>query len=698
MAKHPPEKLRNVAILGHSHDGKTSLAEMLLFAAGTTERLGRTDAGNTLLDFEPEEVKRKVTMSAAMASGEWRQHRITLVDTPGFQDFVGEVKGALRAVEGAVVVVSPTPSVAVGTERAWAELAPGHTPRLVVVNKLEKENADFFRALEGLRAGLLPRPVPIQVPIGKEAQFSGVVDLLANRAYRFDASGKAEEVPIPADLQETVETNRGQLMEAAAETDDALLERYLESGSISPEEVAQGIARGVRAGTVAPVLCTSALKNVGAAPLLDAITTLLPSPVEATAPTATDTKSQKEVELKPDAAGPFAALVFKTTADPFVGKITFVKVVSGTMRADVGLFNTTRDVPERAGQIAYPRGKQLEATPEIMAGEIGALTKLQTTATGDTLATREHSLRLPALELPERAYSAAINAKNKGDEDKIFAALNKLLEEDPTLELTREPITKQSILRGMGDVHLDVVVEKLKRKYGVEAALEVPRVPYQETITASARAEKKYKKQSGGAGLYGHCVLEVAPLARGTGYQWEDKIFGGSIPHNFRPSVEKGVREAMEEGVLTGNPLVDIKVSLLDGSTHPVDGKDIAFKLAGAMALRQAALEARPVLLEPVMDVEVLVPEQNMGDVISDLNGRRGRIAGMNPAGDHQQTVQAQVPLAEMYRFPIDLRSVTQGRGSYRMTFSHYQEVPHHAAQPLIAAFQKEKQESGERV
>ncbi len=698
MAKHPLEKLRNVAILGHSHDGKTSVAEMLLFATGVTDRLGRADAGNTLLDFEPEEVKRKVTISSAMASGVWREHRITLVDTPGFQDFVGEVKGALRAVEGALIVVSPTASVAVGTERAWEELTLGHTPRLVVVNKLEKENADFFQAVEGLRAGLQPRPVPIQVPIGKEAQFSGVVDLLENRAYEFDDSGKGQEVPIPADLKDMVDTYRGQLMEAAAETDDALLERYLESGSISPAEVAQGIARGVRAATVAPVVCASALKSVGAGPLLDAIVTLLPSPAEVAALTAVEVKSQKEVELKPDPAGPFAGFVFKTTADPFVGKITFLKVASGSLRADIALHNATRDAAERAGQIAYPRGKQLEPTPEIRAGEIGALTKLQATGTGDTLATREHLLRLKPLELPGRAFAAAISARNKGDEDKIFAALNKLLEEDPTLELTREPITKQSILRGMGDVHLDVVVEKLKRKYGVEAVLEVPRVPYQETITASARAEKKYKKQSGGAGLYGHCVLEVAPLARGTGYQWEDKIFGGSIPHNFRPSVEKGVREAMEEGVLTGNPLVDIKVSLLDGSTHPVDGKDIAFKLAGAMALRQAAVEARPVLLEPIMDVEVLVPEQHMGDVISDLNGRRGRIAGMSPAGDHKQTVQAQVPLAEMYRFPIDLRSVTQGRGSYQMTFSHYQEVPHHAAQPLIAAFQKEKQESGERV
>ncbi len=698
MAKRPTDKLRNVAILGHSHEGKTSLAEMLLYAAGTTERLGRTDTGSTLLDFEPEEAKRRITISSAMATANWRDHRITLIDTPGFLDFVGEVRGALRAADGALLVVSATPTISVGTEKAWEELAAQALPRLVVINKLERENADFFRTLEALRAALQPRPVAIQLPIGQEEAFAGVVDLLAERAYRFDASGRAQEAPIPAELSQAIATHRGLVVEAAAETDDALLERYLEGGTLTPGEVAMGIARGVRAGNVVPVVCASALKNIGAAALLDAVTTLLPSPLDLPPPRATDAKAQSEVPLPPDPAGPFVAFVFKTTADPFVGKITFIRTVSGTLRADVPLFNVTREVAERAGQIAFPKGKQLESTAEVSAGEIGALTKLQATATGDTLATRERALRLPALVLPERAFSAAIRAKAKADEDKIFAALHRLMEEDPTLELTREPITKQTILHGMGDVHLDVVLEKLKRKYGIEATLEVPRVPYQETITTGARAEKKYKKQSGGAGLYGHCVLEVAPLPRGAGYEWADKIFGGAIPHNFRPSVEKGVREAMEQGVLTGNPLVDIKVSLLDGSTHPVDGKDIAFKLAGAMALRQAALEAKPTLLEPVMNVEVTVPEQNMGDVISDLNAKRGRIAGMQAGGDRKQLVQAQVPLAEMYRFPIELRSITQGRGSYRMTFSHYQEVPAHAAQPLIAAFQKEREEAGERV
>jgi elongation factor G len=408
--------------------------------------------------------------------------------------------------------------------------------------------------------------------------------------------------------------------------------------------------------------------------LLDAIVALLPCPINA------------------DASAPAAALVFKTTADPFVGRISYVKVVSGVLNStNHALTNTSKDQPERVGALGFPKGKTLEPATEVVAGDIAGISKLQLTATGETLATREHPVRLPAIEYPTQTYSAAVGAKNKADEEKVNAALVKLVDEDPTLTLVHEPSTKESILNGMGDVHLDVVLEKMKRKYGVEGVLQVPRVPYQETITGTARAEKKYKKQSGGAGMYGHCVIEISPVPRGTGFVWEDKIFGGSIPQNFRPSVEKGVKEAMDQGVLSGNPLVDIKVRLLDGSTHPVDGKDIAFKLAGAMAMRQAVMDARPVLLEPIMDVEVLVPERNMGDVISDLNGNRGKIAGMEPSGEHLEMVKAQVPLSAMYRFPIDLRSITQGRGRYQMKFSHYEEVPAHAAQSVINAYQKSR-------
>lgn len=675
MARLEPEKIRNVALLGHSHEGKTSLAEAMLYAGGGIERLGRPEAGTTTFDFEPEEIKRKISIGTAVAHLTWKDHKVNLLDTPGFQDFVGDVHGALRAAEGALLVVGASTGAVVGTELAWAQLRSTGMPTLVVVNKMDRENADYWKAVGSMRE-FTPRPVAIQAPIGEEAAFRGVIDLLTRKAYGFDSQGKANEIPLPAELAAEVEGRRAPLVEAAAETDDALLEKYLETGELSDAELTGALAKGVAAGTVVPVLCTASAKSIGIGTLLDAIVSLLPSPIQSHC----------------DVAGPPAALVFKTTADPFVGRISYVKVMSGVLSANHhAMTNTSKDQPERLGALGFPKGKVLEPATEVVAGDIAGISKLQLTATGETLSTREHPVRLPAIEFPARSYSAAVGAKNKADEEKVNAALVKLVDEDPTLTLIHEPITKESILQGMGDVHLDVVLEKMKRKYGVEGVLQVPRVPYQETITATARAEKKYKKQSGGAGMYGHCVIEISPLPRGSGFVWEDKIFGGAIPQNFRPSVEKGVREAMEQGVLSGNPLVDIKVSLLDGSTHAVDGKDIAFKIAGAMAMRQAVMDARPCLLEPIMDVEVLVPERNMGDVISDLNGNRGKIAGMEPSGNHLEMVRAQVPLSSMYRFPIELRSITQGRGRYQMKFSHYEEVPAHAAQAVINAYQKSK-------
>jgi elongation factor G len=690
MGRVDPDKIRNVALLGHSHDGKTSLAEAMLYAGGAVDRLGRTDAGNTTFDFEPEEVKRKISIGAAIAHLTWREHKINLVDTPGFQDFVGDVYGALRAVEGALLVVSGSSGVVVGTELAWQQLRARNLPTLIVINKLDKENGDYWKVVDGFKE-FSPRPVSVQAPIGYEAGFKGVVDLLTRKAYEFDSQGRAKEVPLPADMAAEVESRRSPLVEAAAETDDALLERYLDTGELTDAEVTGALARGVAEGRIVPVLCAAASKSVGIGTLLDSVVSLLPSPKQVPATAAMNPKTDQPQQVSADPSGPLVVVVFKTTADPFVGRISYVKVVSGTLSPGSPLVNATRDQSERPGTIGFPKGKTLEPATDVVAGDIAGISKLQAAATGDTLASRDHPLRLPPIDYPEQTYSAAVSAKNKADEEKVNAALVKLVDEDPTLTLEHEPSTKESIVHGMGDVHLDVVLEKMKRKYGVEGTLAVPRVPYQETITSSAKAEKKYKKQSGGAGLYGHCVIEIAPVPRGTGFVWEDKIFGGAIPQNFRPSVEKGVRETMEQGVLTGNPLVDIKVRLVDGSTHAVDGKDIAFKLAGAMAMRQAVMDARPVLLEPIMEVEVLVPERNMGDVISDLNGKRGKIAGMEPSGDHMEKVKAQVPLSSMYRFPIDLRSITQGRGRYTMRFSHYEEVPAHAAQPVIAAYQKSK-------
>ena len=691
MAKIETEKIRNVALLGHSHEGKTSLAEAMLYAGGAVDRLGKPDAGNSVFDFEPEEVKRKISIGTAIAHLTWRDHKVNILDTPGFQDFVGDVVGALRAAESALLVVSASSGVVVGTELAWEQVRSRNLPTLIVVNKVDKENADFWKAVDSFKE-FSPRPVAVQAPIGQEGSFKGVVDLLTRKAYEFDDHGRAKEVAIPSDMTADVESRRSPLVEAAAESDDALLEKYLDAGELSDTEVTTALAKGVADGAIVPVLCASASgKLIGIGTLLDTVIGLLPSPRQTAPVQAVNPKNDQPETLAADPSGPLAALIFKTTADPFVGRISYVKVVSGTLTPGTPLVNASKDQPERPGAIGYPKGKALESATEVVAGDIAGISKLQASATGDTLAAKDHPLRLPTVEYPPQTYSASVSAKNKADEEKVNAALVKLVDEDPTLTLVHEPITKESVLQGMGDVHLDVVLEKMKRKYGVEAGLAVPKVPYQETITGSARAEKKYKKQSGGAGLYGHAVIEIAPLPRGGGYEWEDKIFGGSIPQNFRPSVEKGVRETMEQGVLTGNPLVDIKVSLLDGSTHPVDGKDIAFKLAGAMAMRQAVMDARPVLLEPIMEVEVLVPERNMGDVISDLNGKRGKIAGMEPSGDHMEKVKAQVPLSAMYRFPIDLRSITQGRGRYTMKFSHYEEVPAHAAQPVIAAYQKAK-------
>jgi len=690
MAKVPPDRIRNVALVGHSHDGKTSLAEALLYAGGTIDRLGKPDAGNATLDFEPEEIKRKISIGTGIAHLSWQDHKVNLLDAPGFFDFVGELYGALWAAEGALLVVSAPSGSQVGTELAWEQLRARNLPTLVVINKVDKENGDFWKAVESLSA-FSPRPVPIQAPIGAEGAFRGIVDLVQRKAFEFDPQGRGREIPIPADLQAELEQRRSRLVEAAAETDDALLERYLEKGELSDAEVTTALAQGVSQGTIVPVVCAAASRCIGISTLLDAIVALLPSPSQRAAVEATNPKNGQAEKLVVDAAGPLAAAVFKTTADPFVGRISYIKVVSGTLTANVPVVNASREQPERLGALGFPKGKALEPATEVGAGDIAALSKLQNTSTGETLAGRDRPVQLRPIEYPERAYSAAVTAKNKADDEKVSTALAKLVDEDPTLTLHRDPITKETVLQGMGDVHLDVVLEKLKRKYGVEATLQTPSVPYQETILGTARAEKKYKKQSGGAGLYGHAVIAIEPVPRGTGFVWEDKIFGGAIPHNFRPSVEKGVRETMEQGVLSGHPVVDVKVSLLDGSTHPVDGKDIAFKLAGAMAMRQAVLDARPVLLEPIMEVEVLVPDRNMGYVISDINGKRGRIAGMEPSGDHKGRVRAQVPLSTMYRFPIDLRSITQGRGSYRMKFSHYEEVPTHVAQQVIAAYQKAK-------
>ncbi|HEY8740494.1 MAG TPA: elongation factor G [Candidatus Dormibacteraeota bacterium] len=684
MAGYSPQDIRNIAILGHSHDGKTTLAEALLHAAGAIPRLGSTDNGSTTMDFDAEEHKHHISIGAGIAHLEWKDTKVNLLDCPGFADFIGEAVGALHAVEAAMVVVGANSGVSVGTEAAWELLSERGEPRIVVVNKMDKDNADYLGVLRSLQETFEPKPVPLHLPIGSEANFKGVVDLLHRKAYTYEG-GAVSEGPIPADMAADVETYRTQLVEAACMADDALLEHYLEGVEIADEEIVRATHEGIRGGLVVPVMCASALGEVGAQQILDAIVELMPSAAEQPA-----SEAEEHGGLVPDAAGPAAALCFKTTADPFVGRISFLKVISGTLRPDQQLFNAARNQAERLAALSMPLGKTLQPVSELCAGDIGAISKLAATLTGDVLAARDTAVDIHAPELPVRIYQMAITARNKGDEDKVFTGLRKLLDEDPTLELAREDTTHEQILRGMGDVHLAVTLEKLKRKYGVEAELHFPRIPYRETITGTARVDKKHKKQSGGAGMYGHAVIEVSPAPRDSGLVWEDKIFGGSIPQNFRPSVEKGVRKAMEEGILVGSPIVDVHVRLVDGSTHPVDGKDIAFQIAGAMAMREACREARPVLLEPIMNVSVTVPERYMGDVMSLLSGKRGKVGGMNPQPGSKSQVTAQVPLKEMYEFPKELRSLTQGRGTYTMELSRYDEVPAHVAQALVEQHHKD--------
>ncbi len=666
--EYAPDKIRNVVLLGHSHDGKTMLAEAMLFASGAVARMGSPDTATATMDFEPEEQRRKISINLGVGFVEHNGYKINILDAPGFFDFAGQVLSGLRAAEGAVVVVGPSPQVAVGTEVAWEHCNRTDKPRIVVVNKLDKENSNFYGAVAALREHLTPRPFPLHLPIGAEQDIRGIVDLLHLKAYVTAPDGKGSEVPIPDDMQQRVDEYRGQLIEAAAESDDSLLEKFLDAGTLSEEEVQHGLREGILAGKVAPVVCCSATKLLGVRTLMSTIAELMPPPV-----------------VEP--AKPVKAFVFNTGGDQF-GRVSYFKVVAGTVKADAHLPNLNRGGEERLAQIFFPRGKEHVASTEVQAGDIGAATKLTHTLTGDTLGMKDGG-PLPPLAIPGPAYSLAITPKARGDEDKISSGLARLGEEDPTLHVERSEETHQLVISGLGDVHLDVVLEKLKRKYGVEATTAVPRVPYRETVHGNARAEGRHVKQSGGHGQYGICIIEVGPTARGEGFVWEDKIFGGSIPQNFRPSVQKGIVDTMSKGVVAGYPMVDVRVTLVDGKYHSVDSNDMAFQIAGSVAIRKASLDAGPVLLEPIVEATIHVPEKNLGDIMSDINGRRGKILGTEP-DDGYQNVKVMVPESEMLRFALDLRSITQGRGSFSKTFSHYDEMPAHLAKTIIEEFQKE--------
>ncbi len=673
-------RIRNVGLIGHGGVGKTSLAEALLFTAGAVTRLGRVDDGTTTTDFDPDEIKRKISLNLAVAYCDYRNHRVTLVDMPGYGDFISEARAGLRVVEGAVVVVDAVAGVQVQTERVWKFATEYDLPRAVVVNRLDRERADFFRTLESLAKRLKGRLVPLQIPAGAEADFKGVIDLVHMK-------------DVPAELAAQAQEYREKLIEAVAETDDDLLNTYLEEGSLDEAEMLRALRAGIATGKIMPVLCASATRNVGSQALLDLIVDCFPSPLDRGEVAGTDLKTKEPATRAPDAQGPTAALVFKTLSDSHVGKLSLFRVYSGTVASDSQLLNASRGVRERMGHVAWMQGKAQKSVETLGPGEIGVVAKLRETLAGDTLCDEAHPFGLPRIEFPEPSMSFAIQPKTRGDEDKISIALHKMVEEDPTLHSHYDPETKQLLVSGVGQMHVEVAVERMKRKFNVDVNLLPPRVPYKETVKGRAEVQGKYKKQTGGRGQYADVWLKVEPRPRSGGFEFVDDIFGGAVPRNYIPSVEKGVRECMKRGIVAGYPVVDLRVTLYDGTYHEVDSSDMAFQIAGSMALQKGFMEAGPILLEPIMNVEVTCPSEQAGDVIGDINGRRGRIIGMEPAGE-TAAVRAQVPMSEMLNYEPSLRSMTGGRGGYSMEFSHYEEVPAFLAEKVIKEARAEKEKA----
>lgn len=682
MENYQSGQIRNVVLLSHNGAGKTSLSEAMLFQSKAITRLGKVDDGATTSDYDPEEVKRKISLNTSLLPLEWNKTKINILDAPGYADFVGEVKAALRVAEGAVIVVCAASGVEVGTELVWKYAEDKGVPRILFVNKIDRENADFFKTLEQLETTFGRKCVPIQLPIGSESSFEGVLDLITTKP-----SGA------PSNLADKVAAFRDKLAEAAAETDDDLIAKYLEGEELTEEELRRGLRAGTTEGKVVPVMVGSALQNRGVTELMDAICSYLPSPKDKGKITARNPQAQQEEAIDPEDAAPLSALVFKTTADPYVGKLTYLRVYSGAINSDSSVWNANKNRAERIGQLYRIRGKAQEPVSRIAAGDIGAVAKLAETGTSDTLCNKEHPLILEAIEFPLIAMSVAVYPKTKADLDKMGAALTKLSEEDSTISVHKDPVTAETVLSGMGEAHFDVAVEKIKRKFGVELRIDTPKIPYKETITVPVKAEYKHKKQTGGHGQYGHVLLELEPLPRGTGSEFGAKVVGGSVPKNYIPAVEKGVHEALNEGVLAGYPVTDLKVKLYDGSYHSVDSSDIAFKIAGSHAVRKGVSEGLPVMLEPIMNVQITIPDSFTGDVMSDLNGKRARVLGMTP-GEGINVIDAQIPLAEMLKYAIDLRSITQGRGSHTMEFSHYEEVPQHIAQRIISQSKKESEKA----
>ncbi len=685
-------KVRTFAIISHGGAGKTSLAECMLFDAGATTRLGKVDEGTSSMDYEPEEVRRKITINTAFNTFSWQKHQATVIDTPGDFNFIAETKTSLQGADSVVVVVDAIDGIKVQTEKVWEFADEFNQPRVIFVSKMDRERADFYKVVEDIQNNFGKSCVPLLLPIGAAENFKGVVDVLGEKAYLYTQgdSGKFEVEEVPADLTDRLAQYREELIEHVAESSDQLLEKYLEEGELSPEEVKQGLRTAVLSGNLVPVACGSGTMNAGVQPLLDLIVESMPSPLDRGTKIGKAPQGDGEVSREPDPEAPFSALVIKTISDPYAGRLSVMRIYSGGLEPDSTIYNATKGSKERFGQLLRLKGKTQDSIQSAGPGDIVAVAKLKETTTEDTLCAEKAPLILPTVELPPAIYALAVEPKSKGDEEKIFSSLSRLMEEDLTLKLERNEATKEMILSGMGEIHIEATIEKLKRKFGVEVNLHIPKVAYKETIKGKTRIQGKYKKQSGGRGQYGDCWIEMEPLPRGEGFQFEDRIVGGVIPRQYIPAVEKGIAEASLEGSLAGYPVVDFKVGLVDGSFHPVDSSEMAFKIAGSMAFKKAVLEAKPTLLEPIMVMEIIVPDDCMGDVIGDLNSRRGRVLGMETKGK-KQIIRANVPLAEILKYAPDLRSMTAGRGMYTMKFSHYEEVPGQLQEKIVEAAKAEE-------
>jgi elongation factor G len=699
MKVYDAPSIRNVAVVGHGGCGKTSLVSAMLFDMGAVNRMGRVDDGSTVTDFDPDEVDRKISLQCALAWGEWKKTKVNLLDAPGYANFLSEARAALRVADAALLVVDAVSGVEVQTEKVWGYAEEYGIPRLIVVNRMDRERASFLRTLESLQRSFGRGVIPLAIPLGEEKGFVGMAELVTEKAdvYESDQSGKFKSVDVPAEVQEAARSWREKLVEMVAESNEDLMEAFFNEGTLAQADLVRGLRQAVMTGKIFPVLPASSLRNVGVHPLLDALVDLLPSPLDRGEVAGTDPVKKTETTRKPAADAPLSAFVFKTLADPHAGRITLFRVYSGTMRSDSTVYNANRDVAERLGSLELLQGKTQTPVGEIQAGDIGAVAKLKETQTNDTLSDKAHPIVYPPVVFPEPATTFAIEPKTRGDEDKISAALHRLMEEDPVLRLSRDAQTHEMLLSGVGQLHVEVVVGKLRKRFKVEVNLRKPKIPYRETIKASAEGHGRHKKQTGGHGQFGDCKIRMKPLPRGGDFKFVDDIFGGSIPKNFIPAVEKGIQDARLRGYVAGYPMVDFQVELFDGQYHDVDSSEMSFKIAGSLAYKDAVAKCRPTILEPIMKVEIAVPEEYAGAVMGDLSSRRGRPQGMEPRGS-LQVIKAEVPLSEMLSYDAELTSMTGARGSYHMEMSHYDEVPGHLQDKIVAASKAERGEVKEEA